>query len=104
MMHNIIYWMAAFVCAVWGVGCFYAVSRAPQLFGYGTPPLATRMVFFVGPLGWLLFFLFGALLILRFRGSRPGQVLAICLLSAALAIGTTLLFTPFTCPGFKGDV
>src|SRR5579859_1692493 len=96
MIRNIIYWMAAFAGAASGIGFFHILSEFPQIGGH---VLAARIISFVGPLGWLLIFLSGTLLILRFRGSRPGQILAISFLSVAIAIGCTLMSAPVTSSG-----
>jgi hypothetical protein len=100
MKTKVLPWIAALTCAAWGFAFLYLGSQVATIFegmhDFISP--ATRLVFFVGPLGWLFFSLVGALLIIRFRTSRFCPVLVIGFHSVAIGVTCTLLFTSFCCP------
>jgi hypothetical protein len=94
MKHNVFSSIVAFVCAALGIMFSYLLHNFINSSGSGFFPLATRIVVFIGPLGWLLLSLGTASFIVRFRGSRPGSILAVCFLLAMIAAESIILFTP----------
>ena len=88
----LISWIGALACAAGGVTLCLGLPLWARFTGDGTTSPANRLVCQVGPLGWLLFSLLGAVLILCFRRSRLGLVLVIAFaLALSAAIGALLL-------------
>jgi hypothetical protein len=98
---NVIHWLAALGCIVWGVGMCRALNLESELtegFSGHIVPFTSRLVVIVGPFGWLLFSLFSAVLIIRFRRSNLGSIFTIAFLSVAIAAECALLFSSVECP------
>jgi hypothetical protein len=87
-------WMAAASCVFSGVMLSYHLHTNKFVIDYQS--LAIRIVFYIGPLGWLLFSMLAAYSLIRFRGAGVGGIFVICFLSAAIAAGCILMFMPFS--------
>ena len=94
MKRNVIFRILALGCAVCGVLISYFIHEFVQLIGSGSVSLPARVVLLIGPFGWLLFSLVTAFVMIRFPGSTLSSILAICFLSASIAAGCILMFTP----------
>ena len=95
MKASIFSWIAAIACAAWGAAFFNIISKMAVLFAAMDVPvsIAGRLVFFVGPWGWLLFSLLVSLLIIRFRSSRMNFIIAASFLLLALGVTTSVRVT-----------
>jgi hypothetical protein len=103
MKHSTFLSITALACAALGVAFSYLLFGDADIYGARYQPIASRIVYFIGPLGWLLFSLLAAFLVNRFRGSSLGSVLAICFLSVLIVAGCILLFTPYYYPPFRAS-
>jgi hypothetical protein len=101
-IHHVFPWIAAFMCAADGVGFFYLLSldpenRPPAKHMY---PFVSRLVYSIGPVGWLLLSLAAVSLIIRFRKSNLGALIALGFGSVVIAAMCALWFArteiPFT--------
>lgn len=96
-------WVGAVGCATGGAMASLLLPRLAEEFEGGVISVPARIVFFVGPLGWLLLSLLTASLIIRFRGSKLSEILALCCLATLVAAMCAVTFTTVSCPGFRGS-
>lgn len=91
MKVSIFSWVAAIACVAWGATFFNIISKMAVVFEAMDVPvsIAGRLVFFIGPWGWLLVSLLVSMLIIRFRSSRVNLILAASFLLLALGVTST---------------
>jgi hypothetical protein len=102
MKRNVFSWIVALACVLCGVFYSYLLHTSPEHYRGDFQILAVRIVFYIGPLGWLLFSLLAAFFIIRFPGSSLASVFVICCLLALIAAGCVLMFAPISYPPFRG--
>jgi len=103
MKHKLCTWITGLGCVACGILFSCLLLALPEYYRGDFQILPIRIIFLIGPLGWLLFSLLAAFFVLRVPRANLASILVICFLSALMLAECVLIFAPISYPPFRAS-